>query len=99
MKNFISLAVVAGALFACSSPCEKYVAAATDCAEAAGATTDVSADAACADDDGSGDEMFECMAEAYDGADCSTEEGLFEAALSSLECAGDLTGGDTAASE
>jgi len=95
MKNFISLAVVAGALFACSSPCEKYVDAASACADAAGAASDVSADAACADDDGSNDEMFECMAEAYDGADCSTEEGLFEAALSSLECAGDIGLGDS----
>ena len=94
MKNFISLVVVAGALFACKSPCEKYVAAATDCAEAAGGSADVSADAACAEDDGSADEMFECMADAYDGADCSTAEGLLEAGLSSLECM-DVSLGDT----
>ena len=95
MKNFISLAVVAGALFACSSPCEKYVDAAVDCAEAAGATSDVSADATCSGDDGSNDEMFECMAEVYEGADCSSEEGFVEAAFSTLECAGDLGLGDS----
>ena len=89
MKKFISLAILAGTMMACSSPCEKYVDAAASCAEEAGSDVE-DTEGVCEDDDGANDELYECMADAYGSADCSTDEGALEAAFSALECAGDI---------
>ena len=87
MKKFISLFVVAGALVACGSPCEKAADAAGACLDEAGIEYE---EASCEDDDGSNDETFECVADAYSAADWSTEEGALAATLVAATCAGDL---------
>lgn len=100
MKKFISLAILAGGMIACASPCEKAYDAAATCAEDAGSTVEGDAATECADDDGSNDEMYECMADAYGNADCSSDAGAVAAAFSALECAGGLENlFDTAAAE
>jgi hypothetical protein len=92
MKKFISLAILAGGMIACASPCEKAYDATASCLEEAGQTVDGDAESECANDDGSNDEMYECMADAYGNADCSTDAGAVAAAFSALECAGGLEG-------
>ena len=68
MKKFISLFVVAG-LVACGSPCEKAADATTACLDEAGIEYEETS--SCEEDDGSNDELFECVADAYSVADCS----------------------------
>ena len=95
MKKFISLFVVAG-LVACGSPCEKAADATTACLDEAGIEYEETS--SCEEDDGSNDELFECVSEAYTAADCSTEEGALAATLVAATCAGTELF-DTAASE
>lgn len=90
MKILRSTLLLTG-LFACSSPCEKAYDAASLCYEEAGADmTTPNAEDACEEDDGSNDEIFECMAEVYTSGDCTTDDGLLDAALSAAECSGTL---------
>ena len=77
MNRYMMIAVAALGLAACGSPCEKAVKAAEDCAAEAGVEAETGEDV-CADDDGSNDEYYECIADAYGSGDCSTAEGLVE---------------------
>jgi len=85
------LALIGSLLFfmGCKSPCEQYIDAVETCAEAAGSTSDGDSDGTdyCADDDGSSDDLYTCMADAYNEGDCSTTDGLFEAAIEAASCA------------
>ena len=59
---------------ACGTPCEKAYDALMDCLEEGGIDTSAYS-SSCDLDDGSEDEMFECIADEMKGADCSSQQG------------------------
>lgn len=91
MNKIISL-FVAGALVACgTTPCEEYQDAVQTCSddlpESLGSEAEgVDAEAVCASDEGSTDELFTCYADAYNAGDCSTEEGFTDVATAAASC-------------
>lgn len=67
--------------------CQAYVDAATACSEESGGLEDFTPPQnTCKGDDGSNDEFYECLAEAWASGDCSTQEKAIEVAMTSFEC-------------
>jgi hypothetical protein len=70
-----------------ANECERYVDAALACIEAAGGdVTGYSYESTCAGYANDQADYFACLADAYEGADCSTLEGLTAAGTSSASC-------------
>ena len=87
MNRIVMISMAALSLAACKSPCEQAEKAFTDCVEAAGVEVQTE-EGTCEDDKGENDELYDCVADAFNDADCSTEEGFGEAFAASLECSG-----------
>ena len=97
MRNLMMIAPLLG-MFACggadpTKSCEDYVAAYTACFDEMGTGTPAVDDTFCtAYSDLKGDEAstaadyLDCLAAAYNDADCSTAEGLATAGTASLDC-------------
>lgn len=77
-------------LVACGgeNACEAYVNSYYGCAEEAGAdTTGIDAETLCANyEKGTADDYYNCMADAYSNADCSTAEGVTAANTDAAAC-------------
>lgn len=67
--------------------CERYVNAVVGCSEEYGAdATAYDAETTCAGYDKSQDDYFNCLADAYEGADCATDEGWAAVGTDISEC-------------
>ena len=86
------IAILSGVLVgltACggANQCERYVDAALSCIESAGGeTTGYDYDTQCAGYTKQNKDYYSCLADAYEGADCSTIEGLTSAGTASASC-------------
>lgn len=70
-----------------ANQCERYVDAALTCIEQAGGeTTGYDYETQCQGYDKSNKDYYSCLADAYEGADCSTIEGLTSAGTASASC-------------
>ena len=110
MKKLI-MAIAVGSLavagMACGggSPCEDYEAAAASCGEAYAAAMNIDTSAAegeavasvCGTDAAKTDAQYECMTAAYDGADCTTMDGMMAASTAAAACATAAEGDEAAA--
>lgn len=94
MNKILALGLV-GLFTACGggTPCEQYVDAAQACADdyaaastATGTTSATTSTDFCADDDGANDDYYTCAADAYDAADCATDDGIMAAVLADMAC-------------
>ncbi len=77
------------ALIGCNSgtaSCESYVEAYNACSDQYLGTTITSEDLGCETADSEDGDYYDCLAEAYDGADCTEEEGWIAAAEDGSEC-------------
>lgn len=89
---FVRWFLIAGFMLACNggvkgtSPCQDYVDAATACTKGHDLAELTPSQQHCASDDGSDDALYECLAEAFNSGDCSTEDGAIAAAAEIIRC-------------
>ncbi len=89
MKRIVMISAAFLALAACKSPCEQAEKAFDACVEESGVSVEDSEEDTCSDAKDEDDDLYDCIADAFGDADCSTEDGFMEAAVAASECSGE----------